>query len=136
MEDLKSCPNECHIYKVKMKDIIEAADKHRDAATNLKEIVHRQKIKISEYREGMERLELSLKECDRYNYVVVTGNKELEEEVKLLKQKLSEKIKEEYVREEVYDTEIENQKKRLNNWKKMFKLDMKWFKEDVTKSEH
>ena len=53
--------------------------------TRREEIIQRQKTKLIDYREKIERLERNLIENHKYNFVVSEENKELEEEVKMLK---------------------------------------------------
>ena len=53
--------------------------------TRREEIIQRQKTKLIDYREKIERLEQNLIENHKYNFVVSEENKELEEEVNMLK---------------------------------------------------
>ena len=53
---------DCNNYNKSKEDLVKATSKHRDAAVSLKELCGKQKQKISEYREGIDTMELELRE--------------------------------------------------------------------------
>ena len=56
------CSNGCGKYTKSMDDVVKATVKHREAAITLKEICEKQKVKIKEYVEEIDKYELELTE--------------------------------------------------------------------------
>ena len=65
------------------------------------------------YKEEVEKLELYLKDHDKYTWEVTNENKELENEVNLLKHKLNSRIKDHNSRDEASEEENSDMKAKI-----------------------
>ena len=95
MEEATGCPNGCQNFEVKMEDVINAGNKHRDAAIALKEVVNSQKKKLQDYRDFTVRLqddfdclENEIREKEEFVQKVSRERNECQNEIKFLVEKV------------------------------------------------
>ena len=90
MENQK-CRNGCERYNKSIDEIAQAASKHRNATVSLKSICEKQKLKISNYKERVDSLELEVQKYDTYASEMVCKNEKLENTIRILTTKLKNK---------------------------------------------
>ena len=75
-------------YNKTTDEIVKAATKHREAALALKEVSEKQTIRISEYKDKIDKLESAKYEHGKYTLEVLSNYDSLESEITLLKKNL------------------------------------------------
>ena len=113
MDKAFKCSNGCGKYSKTTDEIFEAATKHREAALVLKDLSEKQKYRIQEQKQTIEKLECK--------------NEKLENEVKLSTKKLKLKIEEHNHSEDALENENKQLKERVEklcrknekNWKEI-----------------
>ena len=95
MEEKRVCSCGCQKYTKSMDEVVEALEKHRNAAVHLKEVAEAQRKKVNNYRElttkmqdDLDNLEIEIKEKDHLTAKVLKEKSNLENEVKFLIEKL------------------------------------------------
>ena len=96
------CSNGCGKYTKSMDDVVKATVKHREAAITLKEICEKQKVKIKEYGDEIDKYEMDLTEHEE-------KIKQLEEDVEIGYDMNDRKRKE----IDKLNTEVKDQKKKV-----------------------